>query len=208
VKPVPRLHVVTTRGLLEREDFLEFAAGLLRVEGLALHLRAHGENGRLLLARARELKVSAPHAALIVNDRIDVAAIAGTGAHLPELGLTVAQARPILGQEPHLGRSIHAPPSPAWPAAERPDYLFFGHVFETPSKSGLRPGGLEGLRKTALAAAASGGIPVIAIGGVTPERAAAVVATGAYGVAVISGVWDAPEPAQAAARYLDALGGR
>jgi thiamine-phosphate diphosphorylase len=198
---VPRLHVVTTREVLEAPGFVERAAAVLSAGGLALHLRAHGDNGRLLLERAAALRERGP-GTLLVNDRVDVARLAGAGAHLPEAGLTPAQARAILGRDALLGRSVHGARA-ARGSAPLLDFLIFGHVFATRSKPGRRPRGLRGLAR--VVGAAGAGLPVLAIGGVTPERVASVRSAGAYGVAVLSGIWGACDPAQAAGRYLAAL---
>ena len=206
MKAVPRLHVVTDREILERPDFLAAARAVLSSYAagtLVLHLRARGASGRLLLDRLRELQVGCPDATLLVNDRVDVARIAGVGAHLPETGLTPPQARTILGKAALLGRSVHEPPWEA-PGAGDLDYLVYGHVFGSGSKQGLPPRGLSGLDR-AVREGRRLGLPVIAIGGVTPERVASVLETGALGVAAISGVWDASDPTAAAGRYLDAL---
>lgn len=207
---VPRLHVVTTREILEREGFVEAARQLVELDAVALHLRARGDNGRLLLECARELSAAVVAARsgtrLLVNDRVDVAAIAGTGAHLPEAGLTPAEARTILGSGPLLGRSLHGDPPEGFGGSDLAglDYVFYGHVFPTRSKPGAPARGLEGLAFF-VSASARTGFPVIAIGGVTPERVGDVLREGAHGVAVVSGIWDDPAPTRACRRYLRAL---
>ena len=83
------------------------------------------------------------------------------------------------------------------------DFAVFGHVWETPSKRGLAPRGLDALAAACRAAAP---LPVLAIGGVTPERVPDCLAAGAFGVAAIRAVLDAGDPRQAARAYLRALG--
>ena len=209
---VPRLHVVTTREILERSDFEPAARALLASPDVALHLRARGSSGRLLLERALALGAGALAGRLVVNDRVDVALLAGAGAHLPEAGLTPAQARTILGRDPLLGRSVHDP-RPAPTGSPDPDvdaglldYVIYGHVFETASKLGEPPRGRAGLER-AVRRFAGRGLPVVAIGGVTPSRVREVLDAGAHGVAAVSGIWHASDPAAAAARYLAALAG-
>ncbi len=199
---LPRLHAVTTREILERPDFFDRARAVLEEGQVALHLRARGANGRLLLECARALRVACPASTLVVNDRVDVARLTGSGAHLPERGLTPAQARMILGKRPLLGRSLHG--LPPEPFEQDLDYVFYGHVFETGSKPGTSPRGLEALAGFTAAAAGSG-LPVIAVGGVVPESVGALLAARAWGVAVVSGIWERPDPAAAAAAYLRAL---
>lgn len=201
---LPGLHVVTTREILERPRFLEEALAVLDASRAALHLRAWGSSGRLLLETARRLREARPNAVLVVNDRVDVARIAGAGAHLPEAGLTPAQARTILGEGSLLGRSVHDESlTGSRPNGERLlDYVFYGHVYETAAKAGRPPRGLAGLSR---AIPVLSGLPILAIGGVTLERVAELVAAGAHGVAVVGSVWDAPDPAAAAARFAEEL---
>jgi thiamine-phosphate diphosphorylase len=206
---VPRLHVVTTRAILDRPDFVAVARRLLAAGELALHLRAGGSPGRLLLERALAL-TGGGSGTLLVNDRVDVARIAGTGAHLPEAGLTPLQARTILGRDPLLGRSVHDAE-----ASERRDgaadgdshlldFAIYGHVFATPSKADQPPRGLAGVGRAAQRYGEAG-LPLIVIGGITLERLPAVLDAGAHGVAAIAGIWRTADPAASAARWLEAL---
>ena len=201
-RAVPRLHVVTTLDVLRRPAFTADARRILDLGGAALHQRARGDVGRLMLELASSRRAHpGAEGRLLVNDSGDVARIAGAGAHLPEAGLTPFRARTILGRSALLGRSVHGHEAAA-EGLPHLDYLLFGHVFATPSKPGLPPAGPEGLVRVV---AAAGGLPVIAIGGVTPERVSALVEAGAHGVAAISGIWGARDPARAAARYLTVL---
>jgi thiazole tautomerase (transcriptional regulator TenI) len=207
---VPRLHVVTTREILERPDFVDAARQVLAAGELALHLRASGSSGQLLLDRALALAAGREPGTLLVNDRVDVARIAGTGAHLPEAGLTPLQARTILGRDPLLGRSVHDPEASEGDGAVGDagagllDFVIYGHVFATPAKAGLAPRGLAGLRQAAKRYAAAG-LPLIAIGGITREHLSAILEAGAHGAAAIAGIWDAADPAAEAARWLETL---
>ena len=81
---------------------------------------------------------------------------------------------------------------------EGADFLVVGNVYETLSHPGRSAGGLELVRSTAEL-----GVPVIAIGGITPARVAEVRAAGAYGVASIRGLWHAHDPAAAALAMLE-----
>ncbi len=82
------------------------------------------------------------------------------------------------------------------------DYVLFGHVFETGSHRGEPPRGLVGLRE---AVEAAGTMPVIAIGGITPERVRPCTETEAHGVAVLSGLMQAPILFQAVDAFSQAL---
>ena len=81
------------------------------------------------------------------------------------------------------------------------DYLVVGTVFATPSHPGRMGAGPELLARVQAATS----IPLLAIGGITPERVAEVVAAGASGVAVLSGIWGAAEPGAAVLGYLRSL---
>ena len=143
-------------------------------------------------------------ATLLVNDRVDVAlAVGADGAQLREDSIDVARARAILGADALIGVSRHVG-SPG--SEESADFVVFGAVYRTGSHAGGVPAGVEGL------SGASGvrrrpsekALPLIAIGGITPDRVAEVIAAGAYGVAALSGIWDGGR--QAVAAYVAELG--
>jgi thiamine-phosphate pyrophosphorylase len=128
-----------------------------------------------LVSRVKEMAAGSA-SKILVNDRLDIALAAQVdGVHLPENGLPARRARPLVGQ---LGVSVHS--VEAGRAAERDgaDFVIFGPVFETPGK---QPVGLEALAAVAVALR----IPVLAIGGITPENTQAVLDAGAAGIAAI-----------------------
>jgi len=100
-----------------------------------------------------------------------------------------------------LGVSVHDPSEAVEAAESRADYLFLGPLFETPSHPGVAARGPEFMDRVTSRV----DLPVVGIGGVTPERVAAVLAFGAHGVAAIRGIWDAPSPPDAVQAYLDAV---
>ena len=132
-------------------------------------------------------------AALVVNDRIDVARAAGAdGVHLPAASFPIAVARQLLGPDAWIGRSTHAAAEAATAAAEGADYVVLGPIFATPSKRTFgAPLGLAALATTRIAC------PVVAIGGISPANVASLRSTGANGIAVIRAILDAPDPAAA-----------
>lgn len=205
--PVPVLHVVTDDDVLARADFAATAATLMERGGsrIAVHVRGPGTDGGTLYRIAHGLAGAAfgSGALLVVNDRVDVALTAGAGAvQLGRRSLRPQDARRILGVEALLGVSTHSDAEAAEAAAEGAHWIFAGTIHATPSHAELEPrgpGAVAGARR------ASGGVPVLAIGGVTPEGVAELVAACAYGVAAIRGIWDAPDPVEAAGRYLEAL---
>ncbi len=152
-------------------------------------LRAKQMQGAAMLdlaATCARLAVPA-NAIFIVNDRADVARLAGAaGVHLGQDDLQPADARLVLTPESMVGWSTHNDAQVRDAASLPIDYLAIGPVFDTRSK--LKPDpvvGLEGVRR---AVALAGGRPVVAIGGITIENAADVLAAGAASVAVIGDV--------------------
>ena len=124
------------------------------------------------------------------------------GLHLSENGIPIGDARRICpSQKLLVGRSVHSVESAVQAEREGADYVVAGSIFSTPSHPGQSPRGLPFLEKVCHAVR----IPVIAIGGVDPERAAACLRAGAAGVAVLSAILKAADPAAAAAAFWDAL---
>jgi len=210
IAALPRLHAVTddrvmaagTEGVLERAAAMAAAAG----PALAVHVRSRDLEGAALLDFARRLEeAGAPHGSwLVVNDRADVARAAGADAVVSGRGgLAVRDVRRVAPGLP-VARSVHDAAAARAAEAEDADFLVAGAVFETPSHPALRPGGLE-LIAAAAGGGGGGGRQVIAIGGLTPDNAAQVVAAGAWGVAAIRALWDAPDPAAAARAFLAVL---
>jgi thiamine-phosphate pyrophosphorylase len=203
---LPRLHVVTDHAVVSRAGFLEQAADVLRAGGpaVALHLRAPGASGRATYELAAALVPVARDAgaALLVNDRADVAqAVSAEGVHLPRRGLRPQDARGIVGSDAWIGTSVSSAEEAREAIRDGTDYLFAGSVFATESHPGAEPIGIARLAEIAIETRA----PVIAIGGVTADRIAAVRGAGPWGVAVIRAVWDADDPAAAVAELLGRL---
>ncbi len=134
-------------------------------------------------------------ALLLVNGRIDVAlAVGADGVHFPERGLPAKQACDMAKDVCIIGRSVHAPEVAVAAEADGADYVQVGTIYETGSKPGVEPAGLDLV--TAVRDAV--GIPVVAVGGIDATNAADVIAAGADGVAVIGAIMDAGDPAGAA----------
>jgi thiamine-phosphate pyrophosphorylase len=144
---------------------------------------------------------------VLVNDRLDVAiAERAGGVHLSEKSLPVAEAKRLVesAQQQHgvdesflVGVSCHS--LEAAKAAERDgaDYIFFGPIFATPSKERFGPPqGAERLEEVCRSVS----IPVLAIGGITPDNAASCIAAGAAGIAAIRLFQDAVDPTGAVQR--------
>ncbi|HEX4996553.1 MAG TPA: thiamine phosphate synthase [Methylomirabilota bacterium] len=199
------LYLITDRAAAPRPaaDVVEecLAAGLRAVQ-----LREKDLEARDLLALADTLREATQRhgARLIVNDRADVALAAGAdGVQRTHASLPVSVLREITPPGFLVGASVHSEAEARDAAAQGADFIVFGPVYDTASKR--RYGPPQGL-------AALGAVtravdrPVLAVGGLTPERVAEVLAAGAAGVAVIGAISAAPRPADATKAFLDALG--
>ena len=172
---------------------------------LALHLRTRTTPARRLFDTVSWLSGLSRETGtlVVVNDRVDVAMAAGAGGvHLREDSLPPALVREMAGPGLRVGRSIHAPEQARDYRGGELDYLVLGAVYPTRSHPGRPAIGPEAVGR----AAEWSGLPVIAIGGITPAEVPAVLSRGAHGVMVLSGVWRAAEPHAAVTRYLQVLG--
>jgi thiamine-phosphate pyrophosphorylase len=153
---------------------------------------------RRLLGPARDAG-----AMLVVNDRVDVALAVGADAvQRTSISLPVDDIRAVAGRRLRIGVSVHSLEDAVDAELKGADWVTYGPVYDTPSKR--RYGAPQGLER--LATVARGlRIPVIAIGGMTPERVKEVRQAGARGVAAISSILAADSPADATRRFLEAL---
>lgn len=199
---LPVVHLVTDRRLApDLAARVDAALAGLPPGAAAVHLREKDLGGRALLDLARALAAvcRARRQRLLVNDRLDVALAAGAdGVHLPSAGVPAADARRLLGPAALVGVSCHSAEDVARARDGGATFAFLSPVFDTPSKRAYGPPiGVEALR-----AAAGLGLPVIALGGVTPERVPGLRAAGAWGVAAIRAWLEGPDPAAAVRRLL------
>lgn len=201
-----RLIVVTDRGLAAPRALEDVVAAALEGGARAIQLRNKGEPPRELLALGRDLRLITRQsgALLFVNDRLDVAlALEADGAHLGPEDVPVSAARKVVGEGFVLGCSCDDPAEARTLADEGADYLGCGAVYATSTKADAGDAiGLVGLRRVVVAV----DVPVVAIGGITVERAREVAEAGAAGVAAVSAVMAARDPATACAAMLGAFG--
>lgn len=204
---IPRLHLVTDDAVLRQSGFINTAADLLRSLGgdVALHVRAREHSASIIFQIVSELEsvAATAGAALIVNDRVDIALTAHAGGvQLAARSLPVAAARALIGGR-LLGYSAHSAGESAAAARDGADFLLVGSIYDTATHPEATPAGIALVADSVAACS----IPVLAIGGVTPGKVAELRAAGAHGVAVIRAVWSAPDPVQAArelAKLLEA----
>ncbi|MFQ5655921.1 MAG: thiamine phosphate synthase [Candidatus Methylomirabilales bacterium] len=142
-------------------------------------------------------------ALFIVNDRLDLAlAVEADGVHLGQEDLPPRLARPLLKPGMLLGISTHSVEEARAAQAAGADYIGFGPVFPTGTKTQPDPVvGLEGIRRVRAAVQ----VPILAIGGITLERAPEVIGAGADGVAVISAIVGSREITTACRRFLSRI---
>jgi thiamine-phosphate pyrophosphorylase len=168
-----------------------------------IQLRDKQADTRAMVEEARAVKeaLAASRAPLIINDRVDVALAAGAdGVHVGQDDMDAADARRLLGPDAIIGLSIKTLAQARAAPTEHLDYVAIGGVFATSSKDNPDPPiGLDGLTSIAAAIRARApDLPIGAIAGIDETNAGAVVAAGADGIAVISALSLAPDPAQAA----------
>jgi thiamine-phosphate diphosphorylase len=200
MRPLPRVHAFTDASILAAPDFGVRAAAIAAAgAAVALHARDRGCTGAELTAAALRMVALArpPEAAVFVSGRPDIAAAAGAhGVQLGSSDLTPADARRVLPGR-WIGRSVHSIEEASAAVNEGADFLVVGSIYPTTSHPERQASGPR-----LVSGAASFGRPVIAIGGVTPERVREVKAAGAYGVAAIRALWRATDPAAAALAML------
>lgn len=190
--PLPRIYPITDSkltGLTHAEQAERLFAGGARI----VQLREKHATPRDFLAAAQAAVAVAAKfkIPLIVNDRADIALLAGAaGVHLGQDDLPPAAAREFLGPDAIIGYSTHNLEQ-ARQAANLPiDYLAIGPIFATSSKENPDPVvGLDGLRQVR---GAVPNIPLVAIGGITRETAGEVLAAGADSIAVIGALLAEP----------------
>ncbi|MBA3395571.1 MAG: thiamine phosphate synthase [Deltaproteobacteria bacterium] len=139
-------------------------------------------------------------AALVINDRVDIAlAVGADGVHLGQTDLPLADARRIAGDRLWIGVSTHDVAQVRAACAGGADYLGFGPIFATATKAS--PDAVQGLDRLRAAVEAAGQVPIVAIGGITSSAASSVYETGAAAICAIGAVLDEADVG-AAARAL------
>ena len=172
----------------------------------SLQLREKRLNSKDLLTLALEVKplVQRYNAKLFINDRADIAVMAGAdGVHLTEASV---QASEVKNNFPELivGVSTHSLEGARLAETQGADFITFSPIYETPSKTSYGPPqGLDPLRQVTQSAR----LPVLALGGITLHRVPECLEHGAFGVAVISDIWDSTDIKQHSSEYTQNFGG-
>jgi thiamine-phosphate pyrophosphorylase len=205
----PPLHAivdVTVAGLAGW-DPAALAAAYLAGGATFLQVRAKDMASASLFALCQRIVALArPYAAaVIVNDRVDVAKLVGAaGVHVGQDDLPPADARAILGPDAIVGYSTHTLAQVEQAVREPISYLAVGPVFGTTTKdTGYAAVGLELVRG---AAQVAGACPIVSIGGITLDNAPSVLVAGATSVAVIGDLLSTGDPQARVGHYVRQLG--
>lgn len=202
---IGRLHVLTDFHFQQRYSHAEIASLALDGGADTIQLREKRVEIRHILRQADEVAEVCRRrmATLLINDRIDVALAAGAdGVHLGQRDFPLDRAREILGSEAVIGATATTLEQAQRAADEGADYVGFGPVFETRSKA--NPASVKGVAVLRTVCREIG-IPVIAIAGISEDSIEPVIDAGAYGVAVMTAVTTALDPAEAASKLREAI---
>ena len=204
MKTLPRLYPILDTGALEMRGLalVETAAAMLEGGARILQIRHKGLWSGKVFEDAREVATLCRQAgaALIVNDRADIAKLLGAGLHVGQDDLSPADARALLGDGATIGYSSHHAAQLRDAAAEPVDYIALGPIFSTSSKQSPDPAvGIDELRRCRALVEK----PLVGIGGITRENARAVFDAGADAVAVIADLLPASATAADVRRRIE-----
>ena len=200
-------YLVTQASISEGRSTLEIVRAAIDGGVDAVQLREKGESARSRYELGLELRELTAEAGvdLLVNDRVDIAqAIDADGVHVGQSDLPVPVARELLGPEAVVGCSASTVAEARDAEADGADYLGVGSVYGTTSKD--VPEAETGVGPERIAEIAEAvSIPVVGIGGITADNAGPVAEAGAVGVAVISEIAAADDPAAATADLVETV---
>jgi thiamine-phosphate pyrophosphorylase len=200
----PTLYVVLDRTAARGRDLDSLLAAVIDGGCRMVQLREkEWPSGRLLpLARRLRDRCRTAGVTFIVNDRVDVAvAVEADGVHVGQDDLPAGLARPLLRAGMVLGVSTHDIEQARAARDDGADYVAVGSMFPTATKPDFQLVGPALIRKLR----GEIRVPLVGIGGITHDNVADVVRAGADGVAVISAVCAAPDPAAATRRFLELI---
>jgi thiamine-phosphate diphosphorylase len=193
------LYLVTDRTLSRGRATADIVRAAVAGGVTCVQLREKNIPTREFIAEARLLKtilnlIGIP---LIINDRLDVAlAINADGVHLGQQDIDIADARRLAGSDLIIGISAESLADAIRAESQGADYIGISPIFATATKKDTAtPLGLDSIRQIRAAVR----LPLVGIGGITVENAAAVITAGADGIAVVSAIVSADCPRNAAA---------
>lgn len=183
---LPKLYaIIDAANFGDQKSLLAFTRELAHAGVTLMQYRDKSGSGRQVLSSGQELKrMGGPRVRLIMNDRADLCLAAGfDGVHLGQDDMGAESARRVLGDGKIVGRSTHNLEQAMVAGQNDSDYVAIGPIFETRSKAQPDPvvgiAGLKEIRRHVKK-------PLVAIGGITRQNCADVMAAGADSVAVIS----------------------
>lgn len=200
----PTLYVVLDRAASAGRDLGDLLDAVIAGGARMIQLRDKSSPSGRLLPLAEQLRARCRDAGaiFIVNDRVDLAvAVGADGVHLGQEDLPPRVARPLLRPGMILGVSTHSVEQARRAQADGADYVAVGSMFPTRTKPDFElvgPALVRVLRPEIR-------VPLVGIGGITPDNVGEVIRAGADGVAVISAVCGVPDPAAASAHFLAAI---
>jgi thiamine-phosphate pyrophosphorylase len=200
------VYLITDLKRIGKDRFLGAVEEALQGGVRALQIREKDISPKELLALALEVKplTQRYNAKLFINDRADIAVMAGAdGVHLTETSVQVGE---IKNNFPDLivGVSTHSMEVARLAETQGADFITFSPIYETPSKAGYGPPqGLDPLKQVVQAVH----LPVLALGGIKLHRVSECLEQGAFGVAVISDIWDSTHIKQHSSEYTQNFGG-
>jgi thiamine-phosphate pyrophosphorylase len=199
------LYLVTDRGLAHGRSNLEIVKAAVQGGVTCVQLREKECSTLDFIGQALAIKdfLKSSGVPLIINDRVDVAlAIEADGVHLGQTDMPLDIAKKILGDSMIIGISAESLEDALEAEKGGADYLGVSPIYATPTKTDTAPAlGLEGLRAIREAVR----LPLVGIGGLNRKNSAAVIQNGANGVAVVSAIVAADDPATAARDLLQII---
>ena len=195
--------IVDTQALLKRKH-IEVARAAIAGGARVIQLRDKTSTKKELLPIAEQLKeLCTEHNVLfIINDHLDLLlAVGADGLHLGQDDLPIKTTRRLLPVDKILGISTRTVDGAVAAQAEGADYIAVGAMYPTPSKAAAQVVGVERLKQVRQAVT----LPLVAIGGINQENAAAVMAAGADSLAVIRAVVQAEAPQKAAQEIVNII---
>ena len=197
-----KLYLVTDRGIAGKRDIADIVLEAVQGGVTMVQLREKNISTREFVELAVKLKkILTPYdVPLIINDRVDVAVASGAdGVHIGQSDMPYHIARGMLGYDKIIGLSVENFEQVEESNGLAVDYIGISPVFSTPTKTDTaEPFGLEGLKK----AVAMSTHPTVGIGGMNPDTAASVMATGTDGIAVVSAIVGAESPREASQNLI------
>jgi thiamine-phosphate diphosphorylase len=205
LRQLPVLNVIIGGPLCKGKDYGELTRMAVQNGAQLIQLREkEGETKQLVDMASEKFRVCHENNALfVVNDRVDVALASGAdGVHIGQDDLAPKMARALLGPEKIIGVSVGNVAEAEIALADGADYLGVGPVYPTISKEcRFEACGSELINDIVTRVP----LPVIAIGGITPENTPPILKAGAAGVAVISAILGDPKPEDVVQRFMQSF---